>query len=254
MSVCRVVIVDDEPLARLRMRSLLAQCHCRCDVVGEFGDADSTLQAFKGWRQVGGMPDVVFLDIAMPGRDGLQLARALRAEGRAPAFVFVTAHPEHAVAAFEIEALDYLTKPIRLERLEASLQRWHQRQPAADAAAGDEPDEALRVVERGAWVRVPFRDLVYCKAEQKHVTVRTAAQAWQLDVSLNDLEQRLGPRFVRVHRNALVARDAMTRLGRREDPETGQEGWAIWLDATQEWLAVSRRQVALVKEKMAGRV
>lgn len=253
MSPCRVVIVDDEPLARMRMRGLLAQCSLACDVVGEFGESGAALQALKGWRQVSAMPDLVFLDIAMPGLDGLQLARALRAEGPAPAIVFVTAHHEHAVSAFEVDALDYLTKPIRLERLEASLQRWLQRYPSVEPGA-DPLEDALRVSDRGAWVRVPLRDIVYCKAEQKYVTVRTAQRVWQIDGSLNELEQRLGGRFVRVHRNALVAREAMSRLDRREDPETGQEGWAIWLDSTQEWLAVSRRQIALVKEKMAGRV
>lgn len=247
----RVVLVDDEPLARMRMRTLLSQASPPVEVMGEFGDALSAYQALKGWDEQGAGPDVLFLDIAMPGPSGLQMAKQLSTWRQAPRVVFVTAHPEHAVTAFELDAVDYLTKPIRLERLEASLARVAQRR-AAGSTGSAPPDEVLVVSDRGALVRVPLREVLYFKAEQKYVTVRTVARTWVLDESLSDLEQRLGSRFIRVHRNALVAREAMSKLERREDPEIGQEVWALQVRPTQEWVAVSRRQVALVKETMAS--
>ncbi|MDE2593994.1 MAG: response regulator transcription factor [Burkholderiales bacterium] len=249
--VLRAIVVDDEPLARMRMRALLTQASQPVEVMGEFGDAVSAYQALKAWDEQGQGPDVLFLDIAMPGPSGLQMAGQLSSLARPPQLVFVTAHPEHAVQAFDLAALDYLTKPIRLERLEACLTRVAQRRAADQADAAPSPD-ALLVHDRGALVRVPLREVLYFKAEQKYVTVRTTGQTWVMDESLSDLEQRLGARFIRVHRNALVAREAMSKLERREDLEPGQEVWALQVRPTQEWLAVSRRQVALVKETMAS--
>ncbi len=249
--VLRAVLVDDEPLARMRMRALLMQASQPVDVMGEFGDAASAYQALNNWDEQGLCPDVLFLDIAMPGPSGLQMARQLSSLRHSPKVVFVTAHPEHAVQAFDLEALDYLTKPIRLERLEATLARAAQRRASVQADASPTP-EALLVHDRGALIRLPVREVLYFKAEQKYVTVRTVDQTWVLDESLADLEQRLGARFIRVHRNALVARETMSKLERREDPETGGETWALQVRPTQEWLAVSRRQVALVKETMAS--
>lgn len=254
MNTLRVVLVDDEPLARMRMRALLSQAGTAVEVIGEFGDAVSALQAFKVWDEQGGGADVLFLDIAMPGPDGMQLAQRLLGLKQPPLIVFVTAHPEHAVSAFELDAADYLTKPVRLERLEATLARVVSRRATEQTPLqkGVLLDEVLVVHDRGTLVRLPLRDIVYFKAEQKYVTVRTADQAWVIDESLSELEARLGSRFIRVHRNALVAREAMSKLERREDPATAQEAWALQMEPTKEWLAVSRRQIGLVKETMAS--
>lgn len=252
MTALRVVLVDDELLARMRMRTLLQQAGVACELVAEFGDALSAQQAFQGWSQTGGMPDAVFLDIAMPGLDGMQLARNLSAMGVAPMVVFVTAHRDHALSAFEVDAVDYLTKPVRQERLDATLARVMQRRDAVKGLVPVPSSESVLVQDRGAMVRIPVHDIVYFKAEQKQVLIKTAHQQWTTDESLTELEQRLGDRFIRVHRNALVACQAMRQLALREDPETGQEGWAVRVEPASEWLAVSRRQIALVKEKMAG--
>lgn len=252
MTALRVVLVDDELLARMRMRTLLQQAGVACELVAEFGDALSAQQAFQGWSQIGGMPDAVFLDIAMPGLDGMQLARNLSAMGVAPMVVFVTAHRDHALSAFEVDAVDYLTKPVRQERLDATLARVMQRRDAVKGLVPVPSSESVLVQDRGAMVRIPVHDIVYFKAEQKQVLIKTAHQQWTTDESLTELEQRLGDRFIRVHRNALVACQAMRQLALRADPETGQEGWAVRVEPASEWLAVSRRQIALVKEKMAG--
>jgi two-component system response regulator AlgR len=168
----QVLIVDDEPLARTRLRSLLASCGP--PAVNVAAEAESASQAMELVKQ-GGF-DAVFLDVQMPGADGVSLARSLRASGRAPSLVFVTAHPQHAVAAFEVEAVDYLTKPVRLERLQAALDKILRKL----AAEADAEPEILLIQDRGRTERVPLPEVLYFKAELKYVTVRTAARSYSL--------------------------------------------------------------------------
>ncbi|KNZ33518.1 MAG: LytTR family transcriptional regulator [Methylibium sp. NZG] len=252
----RVLLVDDEELARFRLRGLVNDCLLpKANVVGE---AASVQQAVV-WLAAHAC-DVVLLDIAMPGRDGTQLAAELRNRPGAPAVVFVTAHTQHALKAFDLDAVDYLTKPVRRERLHAALQRVAQRIALAPAPAAPADDEPVIVVgDRGRVVRVPLSDVLYLKAELKYVTLRTADRSHVLDESLSDLQERLGERFLRVHRNALVARSAVRALQRRAMPgegdDEGGESWAVCIAPVDEWLAVSRRQVAAVREALvaAGR-
>ena len=268
----KVLLVDDEPLARLRLRSLLEACdEPRAEVVAEAGTASQA----QAWLRDHAC-DLILLDVQMPGPDGLQLADALRemhAE-RAPAIVFVTAHAGHALRAFELDAIDYLTKPVRRERLAAALARVAQRlleRAAAQAAAvvADEaaPGDAQVIVvnDRGHLLRVPIAEVLYLRAELKYLTLRTATQSLLMDGSLADHEQRLGDRFLRVHRNALVAKAAVRELQRHAPTDFGEldtgseaadsgEGWAVRIAHVNEWLAVSRRQVAAVREALAGGV
>jgi two-component system response regulator AlgR len=258
VSKLRVLIVDDEELARLRLRGLLADCTLPgAEVVGEAASASEALHKLAAVEA-----DVVLLDIQMPGPDGLQLAARLRAQTRRPLVVFVTAHAGHALQAFDIDAADYLTKPVRRARLQEALVRVAQRLGAPIAANGAEgpPEQPVLVVsDRGRMQRVPVAEILYLKAELKYVTLRTAEHAYVLDDSLSDLEQRLGDLMLRVHRNALVARSAVTRLERHAptvvDAHTGEadaEGWAVKIEPTHEWLAVSRRQLAAVRELLAS--
>ena len=248
----RVLVVDDEELARLRLRGLVNECiEPRATVVGEASNA-SQAQVWLATQQC----DVLLLDIQMPGRDGTQLADELRARKPSPAIVFVTAHAEHAVRAFDLEAVDYVTKPVRRERLQAALQRVAQRMAGAPEPAIDGAPAAPVIVvsDRGRIVRVPVDDVLYLKAELKYVTLRTPSHTYVLDDSLAELEERLGPRFLRVHRNALVARKAVRALERRivagEGDDEGGEAWAVCLTPVEEWLAVSRRQVAAVRDAL----
>ena len=273
----RILIVDDEVLARLRMRSLIdSLADLQVQAVAEAADAHSAMAQLKAAAPEACF-DVLLLDIRMPGprpNMGLRLAAALKALPRAPAVVFVSAHGEHALTAFELEAVDYLTKPVRRERLLAALQRVQQRLqrqmqerqngrgPAvlgSAVAAADAP--ALVVSERGRVLRLPLSEVLYLKAELKYVTLRTATHSYVLDDALSDLEQRLAPSegagglpFIRVHRNALVARHAVRALELRgvPDDEDGAEGWAVRVAPLDEWLAVSRRQVAAVRAALAG--
>jgi two-component system response regulator AlgR len=246
----RVLIVDDEELARLRLRHMVAACDDPpTDVAGEAADASQALAWLKDNNC-----DLLLLDIQMPGADGMQLAAELRRRAMlygSPAVVFVTAHPQHAVKAFELEAVDYLTKPVRRERLVEALKRVAQR--LAQRAQDEPQDEASIIVnDRGRVLRVPVSEVLYLKAELKYVTLRTALHTYVLDEALSDLEQRLGERFLRLHRNALVARKAVRALERRtiagEGDEEGGESWAVRVSPIDEWLAVSRRQVSAVRE------
>ena len=270
MATLRVLIVDDEPMARLRLRSLLEDSRePRCEVLAEAGSA---VQA-QHWLTTHSC-DLVLLDVQMPGSDGMQLADALRQRPQPPAVVFVTAHAQHALRAFELDAIDYLTKPVRRERLAAALARVAQRH-AERAAAGSqqqalgiaEEGGAIVISDRGRLVRVPVPEVLYFKAELKYLTLRTATQSFVMDGALSDLEQRLGEQFLRVHRNALVAKHAVRELERRamadeaedEPPasqeqaargEGGAESWAVRVAPIDEWLTVSRRQVAAVREAL----
>ena len=253
----RVLVVDDEELARLRLRGLVNECaEPRATVVGEAANATQA-HVWLATQQC----DVLLLDIQMPGRDGTQLAAELRRQDRSPAVVFVTAHAEHAVHAFDLEAVDYVTKPVRRERLQAALQRVAQRLAigmAAPEAPVETPDQAPVIVvsDRGRVVRVPVAEVLYLKAELKYVTLRTPTHTYVLDDTLSELEERLGPRFLRVHRNALVARKAVRALERRlvagEGDDDGGEAWAVCMTPVEEWLAVSRRQVAAVREALVA--
>jgi len=249
----RVLIVDDEALARSRLATLVRDClDPRCDVVGECANVR---QGMESLQEHGA--DVVLLDIQMPGATGLEWAAELRRAEQPPVVVFVTAHGEHALAAFDLDAADYLTKPVKRDRLFAALDRAARRKPAP-TAPGAAAGPVLVVSERGRVVRVPLSEVLYLKAEQKYVTLRTGVRSYLLDDSLTDLEQRLGDHVLRVHRNALVARHAVRALERRrlqdEDDEgdDAEPGWALQVAVTAEWLAVSRRQVSAVREALAA--
>lgn len=255
----RVLIVDDEPLARARLRALLADCRAPGSAAPwslELGEASDAVQAMA---QLQHRPwDLVLLDIHMPGLDGLAFARHLRAlPGGGPALVFVTAHAEHALQAFEVDAIDYLTKPVRLERLQQALDKVGRRRAPA-VAPGPADADFLLIHDRGRTERVPLNDIVYLKAELKYVTVRTPQRSHVFDGSLHELEQAHGPRWLRVHRNALVARHRIRALERGQAPASpfddageASDGWVLRLDGVEEPVAVSRRQLAAVREALA---
>ncbi|MHA7598350.1 LytR/AlgR family response regulator transcription factor [Alicycliphilus sp. T452] len=245
-----ILIVDDEALARSRLRTLLGDCDARHTVAEAAHAADALAQlAISGGRAV----DVVLLDIHMPGQDGLALAHQIRRLPHPPAIVFVTAHADHALSAFELDAVDYLTKPVRLQRLQQALAKVRRAtgQGASAQAAQPPEGEALLIQERGRTERVPLADVLYLRAEQKYVTVRTATRSFIVDDALSELEARHAAHFLRVHRSTLVARRAMRALEKHYDEAEG-EGWAVRLHGLAELLPVSRRQMAAVREALAG--
>ncbi|MFT4268962.1 MAG: LytTR family DNA-binding domain-containing protein [Xenophilus sp.] len=242
----RTLVVDDEDLARARLRTLLGGCKAPAAVVG--GEA---AQGAEALALLDARPfDLMLLDIHMPGLDGVALARLLRQRADAPAVVFVTAHAEHAVTAFELEAVDYLTKPVRAERLQQALAKAEralkERRAAPDAAAGASPH--LLITDRGRTERIPLAEVIYLRAELKYITVRTAARSLVMDGTLGDLEERYPGRFVRAHRSTLVARGAIRALERHHDQEEDTEGWALRLAGVPELVMVSRRMLTGVRE------
>ena len=240
----KVLVVDDETLARTRLRSQLAECTEPMALVE--GEAASAVKAME-LLQLHSF-DVLLLDIHMPGVDGLELARAVRALPKPPALIFVTAFAQHAVQAFELDAVDYLTKPVRLERLQSALQksvRFLQEQ--ARSAGQQAIEEVLIIQERNRTERIPLHHVVYFKAEQKYITVRTPKRSYIMDGTLNDLEEKYGSSYMRVHRNALIARRAVRSLEKHYDPLEG-ECWTVRLHGVDELLLVSRRQLPAVRD------
>jgi len=237
----KVVIADDEPLARERLRALLAE-HPGIEVVAEAENGLDALQACAQHR-----PDMVLLDIAMPGVDGLEAARHLAAFDPRPAVVFCTAYDEHALSAFEAAAIDYLMKPIRAERLAAALERARTfiagRETQAPAASSSQPRTHLCARLRGSLRLIPVDEVHYLQAEEKYVVVHHARGEDLIEESLKSLEEEFGGRFVRIHRNCLVARHELVEIKRVGDGHVQ----AI-LRHGKAPLEVSRRCVASLRE------
>ncbi|OGS95065.1 MAG: DNA-binding response regulator [Gallionellales bacterium RBG_16_56_9] len=255
-----IFIVDDEAPARRRLTTLLADIAHECPhlLAGEAAHAQQALQQIAELQ-----PDVVLLDVQMPGMDGLALAAQLVRSGSqghgAPAIIFVTAFEQHALQAFDVHAVDYLLKPVRAERLAQALRRaaeWcdKTRLPASAGAHTLAGREHFSVQERGRILLVPVADVVYLKAELKYVTLRTRERDYLIEASLVSIEHELGHIFIRVHRNALVARAAICGVVRGTHAVDGdnesdkvQETWEVLLRGIDERLPISRRQWPLIR-------
>ena len=246
----KIFLVDDEPPARGRLRELLADIAAEVpnEVVGEAGNGLEALE-----RLAGAAPQVLLLDIRMPGMDGLDLARHVVHLQQPPAIVFVTSYERHAVEAFELHALDYLLKPVRAERLAAALKRAHAAgapsSTTLERAAG-RSREHLPVVERNRIALVRVQDIVYFKAELKYVTLRTREREHLIEEPLVALEREFADNFVRIHRNCLVAKGAIRGFERAAEGDEEQH-WAVVLQGIPEKLPVSRRQWSIVRALVA---
>lgn len=225
----KVLIADDEPMARERLRALLAD-HPDLRLVGEAADGREALDACAEH-----MPDIVLLDIAMPGIDGLEAARHLATFEPRPAVVFCTAYDEHALSAFDAAAVDYLVKPVRRERLAAALDRARTfvagRAPRADGAEHAAGNGAANGAAngsgrkrshlcarlRGSLRLIAIDDIRYLHAEEKYVVVHHARGEDLIEESLKSLETEFADHFVRIHRNCLVSREELVELRRASD-------------------------------------
>ncbi len=241
----RILIVDDEAPARARLRDLLADIGATVPniVTGEAADGAAALEALERAEA-----DVVITDIRMPRMDGIELARHVSRRPNPPAIVFVTAYDQYAVKAFELSATDYLLKPVRAARLADALAKARRGSPSPEEMQKLAPGgrQFLHSVERGRILLVAVSDIVYLKAELKYVTARTPEREFLLEESLTHLEEEFGERFVRVHRNCLVARDALAGC-ERTTGEDGEIHWEVLLRGLDERLPVSRRQWPQVK-------
>lgn len=246
----RLLLVDDEAPARQRLRHLLADISAQIEtvVVAEAADGLSALEYLER------LPvDVALIDIRMPRMDGLQLALHLTRQQKRPAIIFVTAFDEYAVRAFDLTATDYLLKPVRAERLLTALLKVGQ--PSSSSALPlvlqslvPGSRHHLRSAERGKVSLIPLAEILYFRAELKYVTARTATAEYLLDESLTQLENEFGPRFIRVHRNCLVARHAVN--GYVKDRGEDDLRYLLSLAHLDEKIAVSRRQWPQVKAEL----
>ena len=243
----RVLIVDDEAPARRRLRELLDDCAAvlPLSIVGEAGNGREALELLQTITA-----DLVLTDIHMPDMDGLELARHLLKLPQPPVLIFTTAYHQHALQAFDVNAVDYLVKPVRMQRLLAALEKVPHLKPLSAARLDQIPSSARRflsVTERSRVVLVPVDEVIYLKAELKYITIRTVQREFLLEESLTKLEEEFGSRFVRVHRNCLVARDYIRGFERCVGDE-GDAHWEVLLRDVAESLPVSRRQQFIVRE------
>jgi len=241
----RVLIVDDEAPARHRLRDVLADCadQLAVDIVGE---ADNGLDALTLVQQ---QPvDAVLLDIRMPGMDGLECAAHLNRLAAPPAIIFSTAYDAYACQAFDLNAVDYLLKPVRADRLVRALSRAHHLSSAVLERLRDAHPKArshLSVNEKGRIVLIPVADILYLKAELKYVTIRTSAREFLIEESLTRLETEFDAAFLRIHRNCLVASARIREIGKLPGDD---DGHFLKLDGLDERLMVSRRQYSTLRE------
>jgi two-component system response regulator AlgR len=250
----RVLIVDDEPLARERLATLLSDIEPSLPnrVVGSVGDGLAALDALSS-----APADVVLVDIRMPRMGGIEFVSHLRSCHDAPAVIFTTAYDHHAVQAFELNAVDYLLKPIRAERLRVALQKValaggsHSSGVAAEKlqALPAESRHFFSCQERGKLLLVPVAEVLYLRADAKYVVAKTVEREYLLDESLLKLEEEFASSFLRLHRSVLVAQTALAGFEKTCDADG--ERWVALLRGLAEKLPVSRRQWPLVK-RFAG--
>ncbi|HEY6923671.1 MAG TPA: LytTR family DNA-binding domain-containing protein [Steroidobacteraceae bacterium] len=243
MTRLKVLIVDDEPPARDRLRSLLVEIP-DVEVVGEAVNGQQSLMRTHELA-----PDVVLLDVRMPGMDGIEVARHLNALEEPPAVIFTTAFDEYAVNAFEAHAVGYLLKPIRKERLAAALERASRLtrpQLQKIAAAGNSVKGRTHIAarRREGLRLIPLEDVQYFLAEQKYTTVRHINGEDLIEESLRSLEEEFNDAFVRIHRNALVSVRFLERIERNAE---GQ--YFVRLRGCEAPLQVSRRMAGELRER-----
>ena len=238
-----ILIADDEAPARNRLRDLLAEI----DNVAIVAEAKNGIEAIDLALET--KPDLLLLDIRMPVMDGIEAAQHAQKLELKPHIIFTTAFDVYAIKAFDLNAIDYLLKPIRLERLQAAIDKAHTLQPKQLASL--KPLQKMRthlsIHERGRVLLVPIETIVYLRAELKYITVRTIERDYLIEESLTNLEAEFGERFIRLHRNCLVAPSFIAGYEKRTN-ENNEQQWVAILKNIAETIAISRRQQHLVRE------
>ncbi len=237
----KILIVDDEPLARDRLRLLVQESYPEAKSL----EAEDGLQALEIISAE--QPDIVLLDIRMPRMDGLEVAQHLVKLEQQPAIIFTTAYQDHAISAFDANAVDYLLKPIRQQRLQLAIERARTLNLSRLSAVSDSVSEGekrshVSAVINGLLELVPLDKIYYLKAEQKYVTAAWPGGEILLDDSLVSLEQEFPKDFIRIHRNALVSRKHIQGLGKNQDGQA-----FVKLKDMPDELIVSRRHLGSIK-------
>ena len=243
MPMLNILIADDEAPARSRLRDLLTDIG-NLNIIGE---AKNGKEAVLLAEQL--QPEIILLDIRMPEMNGIEAAQHLQQLTKAPAVIFTTAFDNYAIQAFDMNAVDYLLKPIRQERLQTALQKARALLPQqlAGLQALSPQRTHLNISERGRILLVPVADIIYLRAELKYVTVRTAEREYLIEESLTHLEQEFGNIFMRLHRNCLAASAYIIGFEKRSQDEHGEKQWVALLKHVPETITVSRRQQHLIR-------
>ena len=233
----KIIVADDETPARNRLRELLAEIDGVCVV----GEARNGKEALMLALDTGA--DLVLLDIRMPQMDGIEAAGHLQKVAPPPAIIFTTAFDSYAMQAFDVNAVDYLLKPIRLERLQSAITKARALLPGQLAALQSMQRQRTHfsVTERGRVLLVPVADVIYLRAELKYLTLRTRERSYLIEDTLTAIEQEFGDYFLRLHRNCLVAQHCILGYEKRHDGDN-EHGWTVLLRDVPDTLAVSRRQ------------
>ncbi len=239
----RILIADDEAPARARLAALLAADGADHEIVGQAANGAEVLSICEQYAV-----DAVLLDIRMPGMDGIQVALALAARPRSPAVIFTTAYDEHALAAFDANAIDYLLKPVRPERLHRALSRAQALSSEQQTALRDD-GAFINASYRGGMLHIPVGEVILLRADSKYVEVWRVEGMALTEESLRAIEERLPGCFQRVHRNALVAIDRVREIRRGDGGQT-----LLILDGVDEPVEVSRRHLAAVRRILRGGV
>jgi two-component system, LytTR family, response regulator AlgR len=238
-----IIIADDEAPARNRLKDLLADI-ADVSVVAEAKNGKEAIDLAAQQK-----PDVMLLDIRMPLMDGLEAAEHAQKLVPKPHIIFTTAYDAYAIKAFDVNAIDYLLKPIRLERLQAAIEKVKAiPSPSFDALKSLQKTRShLSIHERDSIILVPIEEIIYCRAELKYVTVRTREKEYLFEESLIHLETEFGEAFIRLHRNCLVAQQYISGYEKRGDDEDNLQ-WHAILKGVPETIAVSRRQQHLIRK------
>lgn len=241
--VLKILIADDEAPARHRLREMLADIP-NTEITGEASTGKEALSMASE-----NLPHVMLLDIRMPEMDGLEAAEHSLKLYHPPAVIFTTAYDTHAMQAFDMNAVDYLLKPIRRERLEIALKKARALLPTQLGGIKQlRPQRThFSVTERGRILLIPVHDVIYLRAELKYITVRTAEREYLIEDSLTNIEREFPDIFVRLHRNCLVAQGSIRGFEKRQSQE-GESHWVALLRELPEALPVSRRQQHIVHE------
>jgi two-component system response regulator AlgR len=238
-----ILIADDEAPARNRLKDLLSDI-ADVAVIAEAKNGKEAVQLATQQQ-----PDLLLLDIRMPLMDGLEAAQHMQKLMPRPQIIFTTAYDAYAIKAFDLNAIDYLLKPIRLERLQAAIEKAKAiSTPALQALKPLQKTRShLSIHERGSIVLIPIEDIIYCRAELKYITVRTQQKAYLLEESLTQLEAEFGEVFIRLHRNCLVAQRHISGYEKRKD-DSHRLQWHAILKGVTETIKVSRRQQHLIRK------
>ncbi len=254
----KLLIADDEAPARNRLRELLSDMH-NVHIVAEAKNGQEVLNLINDYQ-----PDIALLDIRMPEMNGIETAQHLQKMAHPPAVIFTTAFDRYAMQAFDLNAVDYLLKPIRFERLQAAIHKAQALRPKQlEALVPLNPQRThISIAERGRILLIPVADIIYLRAEQKYTTVRTAEKEYLLEESLNNLEQEFGAIFIRLHRNCLVAKAYILGYEKRlqsphdalevecnvdHEDKNPDKHWVALLKNIPETITVSRRQQHLIR-------